>query len=56
MKCSLLERLGFQGHRIAKEKISKIKLEIHDWNIKEFQSKIQIRERPLKEKAQKKEK
>lgn len=41
MKCSRLERLGFQGSGTPKVKISKRQLEICDWHIKKFQAKIQ---------------
>lgn len=41
MKCSLLKRLRFKEGRTLKVRMSRRKLEICDWNIKEFPTKVQ---------------
>lgn len=40
MKYSLLERLGLKGSRTVEVKRSERELEIRDWKVKEFQTKI----------------
>ena len=35
------EKLGFKGNRTSKGIMSKTELDMCDWNVKEFQAKIQ---------------